>query len=183
MASNNVIKTFTVKINTETGKVAVEGLTKKFVQAETAFKKLNQQAQQVTKKGISPLADATGLAGAAVTELGRGITDFNYGFPAIANNISQLGSLFTILTARAGGFTNALKLMGQTLKGPLGILIAFQVVVTVIEAFAKKAKQADDTVKNLNNTFSKQSSELQSYLKILNDSNVPLSERQNWLRK
>jgi hypothetical protein len=183
MASNNVIKTFTVKINTETGELKINGITKSIKEAQVAFDNFAKSSQNVTKKGVNPLADATGLAGAAVTELGRGITDLNYGFPAIANNISQLGSLFTILTARAGGFTNALKLMWQTLKGPLGILLAFQAVVTVIEAFAKKAKQADDTVKNLNNTFSKQSSELQSYLKILNDSNVPLSERQELVEK
>lgn len=177
------IKIYTVKVNTETGKVAIEQLGNKFIKAESAVKNLNKALSNTTKNAVNPLSDATGLAGAAVTELGRGITDLNYGFPAIANNISQLGSLFTILIARAGGLKEALALIGQTLKGPLGILLAFQAVVTVIEAFAKKAKQADDSIKNLNNTFSKQSSELQSYLKILNDSNVPLSERQELVEK
>ena len=177
------IKIYTVKVNTETGKVAIEQLGNKFIKAESAVKNLNKALSNTTKNAVNPLSDATGLAGAAVTELGRGITDLNYGFPAIANNISQLGSLFTILIARAGGLKKALALIGQTLKGPLGILLAFQAVVTVIEAFAKKAKQADDSIKNLNNTFSKQSSELQSYLKILNDSNVPLSERQELVEK
>jgi len=177
------IKIYTVKVNTETGKVAIEQLGDKFIKAESAVKNLNKALSNTTKNAVNPLSDATGLAGAAVTELGRGITDLNYGFPAIANNISQLGSLFTILIARAGGLKEALALIGQTLKGPLGILLAFQAVVTVIEAFAKKAKQADDSIKNLNNTFSKQSSELQSYLKILNDSNVPLSERQELVEK
>lgn len=177
------IKIYTVKVNTETGKVAIEQLGNKFIKAESAVKNLNKALSNTTKNAVNPLSDATGLAGAAVTELGRGITDLNYGFPAIANNISQLGSLFTILIARAGSLQKALALIGQTLKGPLGILLAFQAVVTVIEAFAKKAKQADDSIKNLNNTFSKQSSELQSYLKILNDSNVPLSERQELVEK
>lgn len=176
MAENN-IKIFTVKVDTAQGKIAIDGLTKGFVQSQTALKSLNKELTNTAKKGVNPLADATGLAGAAVTELGRGITDLNYGFPAIANNISQLGSLFTILIARTGGFTKALKLMFQTLKGPLGVLIAFQAVVTVIEAFAKKAKQADDSVKNLNNTFSQQSSSLQAYVKILDDSNISLDEK------
>jgi hypothetical protein len=176
MAENN-IKIFTVKVDTAQGKIAIDGLTKGFVQSQTALKSLNKELTNTAKKGVNPLADATGLAGAAVTELGRGITDLNYGFPAIANNISQLGSLFTILIARTGGFTKALKLMFQTLKGPLGVLIAFQAVVTVIEAFAKKSKEADDSVKNLNNTFSKQSSSLQAYVKILDDSNISLDEK------
>jgi len=176
MATEN-IKVFTVKVNTETGKIAIDGLTKKFVQAETAFKKLNAEAANLTKKSLNPLSDATGLAGAAVTELGRGITDLNYGFPAIANNISQLGSLFTILIARAGSLEKALKLIGQTLKGPLGILLAFQAIVTVIESFAKKAKEANGAIKDLTNSFSKQATSLQSYLKILQESNIPLKER------
>jgi hypothetical protein len=176
MATEN-IKVFTVKVNTETGKIAIDGLTKKFVQAETAFKKLNAEAANLTKKSLNPLSDATGLAGAAVTELGRGITDLNYGFPAIANNISQLGSLFTILIARAGSLQKALQLIGKTLKGPLGILLAFQAIVTVIESFAKKAKEANGAIKDLTNSFSKQATSLQSYLKILQESNIPLKER------
>ena len=165
MAENN-IKIFTVKVDTAQGKIAIDGLTKGFVQSQTALKSLNKELANTTKKGVNPLSDATGLAGAAVTELGRGITDLNYGFPAIANNLSQLGSLFTILVARTGGATNAFKLMLQTLRGPLGVLLAFQAVVTIIEAFSKKAKEADVTTKNLTNTFSKQATSLQSYLKI-----------------
>jgi hypothetical protein len=176
MAENN-IKIFTVKVDTAQGKIAIDGLTKGFVQSQTALKSLNKELANTTKKGVNPLSDATGLAGAAVTELGRGITDLNYGFPAIANNLSQLGSLFTILVARVGGATNAFKLMLQTLRGPLGVLLAFQAVVTVIEAFSKKAREADVTTKNLTNTFSKQATSLQSYLKILQESNVPLEER------
>ena len=109
--ANNIIKTFTIQVDTKSGKIAVDGLTKNFVKAETAFKKLNAEVQNVTKTGLNPLTGATGLAGAAVTELGRTISDVNYGFPAVANNISQLGSLFTILTAKAGGAKEAFALM------------------------------------------------------------------------
>jgi len=176
--AENIIKTFTIEVNTKNGEFKINGITKSVKEAQKEFDKLNKLAGQAAGKGgVSKFADATGLAGAAVTELGRGITDLNYGFPAIANNISQLGSLFTILVARTGGATNAFKLMLQTLRGPLGVLLAFQAVVTIIEAFSKKAKEADVTTKNLTNTFSKQATSLQSYLKILQESNVPLEER------
>jgi hypothetical protein len=176
--ADNITKVFTIEVDTKNGQFKINGVTKSVKEAQKEFDKLNKIASQAAGKGgVNQFADATGLAGAAVTELGRGITDLNYGFPAIANNISQLGSLFTILIARTGGFTKALKLMFQTLKGPLGVLIAFQAVVTVIEAFAKKSKEADDSVKNLNNTFSKQSSSLQAYVKILDDSNISLDEK------
>jgi hypothetical protein len=182
MAENN-IKIFTVKVDTAQGKIAIDGLTKGFVQSQTALKSLNKELANTTKKGVNPLSDATGLAGAAVTELGRGITDLNYGFPAIANNLSQLGSLFTILVARTGGATNAFKLMLQTLRGPLGVLLAFQAIVTVIEAFSKKAQQADKSIKNLNNSFSEQSSKLQTYVKILDDSNISLDEKKELIEE
>ena len=136
---------------TKSGKIAVDGLTKSFVKAESAFKKLNAEVKNVTKTGINPLSDATGLAGAAVTELGRTISDVNYGFPAVANNISQLGSLFTILIARTGGLTKALKLMWQTVKGPLGVLLAFQTFITVLEAFSKNSAKAEKGIESLSN--------------------------------
>ncbi len=135
--ANNTIKTFTIQVDTKSGKIAVDGLTKNFVKAEVAFKKLNAEVQNVTTTGLNPLTGATGLAGAAVTELGRTISDVNYGFPAVANNISQLGSLFTILTVKAGGASEAFDLMKKQLRGPLGILLAFQVGVTLLEAISK----------------------------------------------
>ena len=118
-------------------RLLINGITKNFVKAETAFKKLNAEVQNVTTTGLNPLTGATGLAGAAVTELGRTISDVNYGFPAVANNISQLGSLFTILTVKAGGASEAFDLMKKQLRGPLGILLAFQVGVTLLEAISK----------------------------------------------
>lgn len=175
--ANNIIKTFEIRIDTKSGKIAVEGLTKSFVKADTAFKKLNAEVKNVTKTGINPLSDATGLAGAAVTELGRTISDVNYGFPAVANNISQLGSLFTILIARTGGFTKALKLMWQTIKGPLGILLAFQAVVTVLEAFSKNSAKAEEGVESLSNSFSEQLAKLNSYVTILESSNLSLEKK------
>ena len=43
--ANNIIKTFTIQVDTKPGKIAVDGLTKNFVKAETAFKKLNAEVQ------------------------------------------------------------------------------------------------------------------------------------------
>ena len=183
--ANNTIKTFTIQVDTKSGELKINGITKSVKEAQIEFDKLNKIAAKTAgaKGGVNKFADATGLAGAAVTELGRGITDLNYGFPAVANNITQLGSLFTILIGRTGNLTNALKLMWQTLKGPLGILIAFQAVVTVIEAFAKKAKQADKTIKNLTNSFSAQLIKLKSFVKILDSSNVSLEKKKKIVKE
>jgi hypothetical protein len=180
--ANNIIKTFTIQVDTKSGKIAVDGLTKNFVKAETAFKKLNAEVQNVTTTGLNPLTGATGLAGAAVTELGRTISDVNYGFPAVANNISQLGSLFTILTAKAGGASKAFELMKKEMRGPLGILLAFQVFITLIEAISKgffdtgkEAKKTTEELRKLKNELSSKIVIANQYLKILEDTNT--SER------
>ena len=181
--ANNTIKTITIQIDTKSGKIAVDGLTKSFVKAESAFKKLNAEVKNVTKTGINPLSDATGLAGAAVTELGRTISDVNYGFPAVANNISQLGSLFTILIARTGGLTKALKLMWQTVKGPLGVLLAFQVFITVLEAFSKSSAKAKKATESLTNSFSDQVVKLKTYVKIIESSWMSLEKKEKIVKE
>ena len=176
MAENN-IKIYTIKVDTKTGKIAVDNLTRGFVKSETALKNLNTTLQTTTKKGVSPLADSTGLAGAAVNELGRTVSDAGYGIQGMANNISQLGSLFAILIARTGGFTKALKVMGKQFVGPLGILFVFQAAVAAIEYFSRETKKAEDAVNDLDNAFGKQASQLKTYISILQESNVPLDER------
>ena len=179
------IKIYTVKVNTETGKIAIDGLTKKFVEADTAFKKLNSEAENLTKKGLNPLTGATGLAGAAVTELGRTVSDLNYGFPAVANNISQLGSLFTILTTKAGGARGAFALMVKELRGPLGFLFAFQVGITLIESISKGFIKLGKDSSTLNKAFkeagkevSKTSGKFESYINILQNSNETQEEQE-----
>jgi uncharacterized cupredoxin-like copper-binding protein len=176
MAENN-IKIYTIKVDTKTGKIAVDNLTRGFVKSETALKNLNTTLQTTTKKGVSPLADSTGLAGAAVNELGRTVSDAGYGIQGMANNISQLGSLFAILIARTGGFTKALKVMGKQFVGPLGILFVFQAAVAALEYFSRETKTAEDAVSDLDNAFGKQASQLKTYVSILQESNVPLDER------
>ena len=88
MADN--IVTYKVQVDVQSGKIAIDGLTKGFVKAETAVKRLNKEMQETTTKGLNPMIDKTGLAGATVVELGRTISDSNYGIRGMANNLSQL---------------------------------------------------------------------------------------------
>lgn len=180
--ADNTIKIFTIKVDTKSGELKINGITKSFKEAEIALKGLNQQSVKTTKTGLNPLTGATGLAGAAVTELGRTISDVNYGFPAVANNISQLGSLFTILTTKAGGAKGAFQLMLKQLRGPLGILLAFQVGITLLEAISKgffdtgkEARKAAEELKKLKGELAGNIVVANQYVKILEDTNT--SER------
>ncbi len=180
--ADNTIKIFTIKVDTQSGELKINGVTKSFKEAEIALKGLNQQSIKTTKSGLNPLTGATGLAGAAVTELGRTVSDLNYGFPAVANNISQLGSLFTILTTKAGGAKGAFQLILKEMKGPLGILFAFQIGITLLEAISKgffdtgkEAKKASEELKKLKGELAGNIVVANQYVKILEDTNT--SER------
>lgn len=188
--ADNTIKIFTIKVDTQSGELKINGITKSFKDAEIALKDLNQQSVKTTKTGLNPLTGATGLAGAAVTELGRTISDVNYGFPAVANNISQLGSLFTILTTKAGGAKGAFELMMKQLRGPLGILLAFQVAITLIEAiskgFIKLGKDTDTLTKAFKDAgkgVADISGNFETYINTLQDSNKSQEEQEEAVKR
>ena len=188
--TDNTIKIFTIKVDTQSGELKINGVTKSFKEAEIALKDLNQQSIKTTKSGLNPLTGATGLAGAAVTELGRTISDVNYGFPAVANNISQLGSLFTILTTKAGGAKGAFELMIKQLRGPLGILLAFQVAITLIEAiskgFIKLGKDTDTLTKAFKDAgkgVADVSGNFETYINTLQDSNKSQEEQEEAVKR
>ncbi len=108
-------------------------------------------------------SSATGLHAASAMELGRVFSDAPYGIRGVANNISQLGSLMAqaatstdAATGKAIGFMGALKGLGKSLVGPLGILLAFQAVVAAIEYFASATSKAKEDVDSLNDSLENQ---------------------------
>ena len=175
MATEN-IKVFTIRVDTKTGKMAVDDLTNGFVKQETAVKSLNSAIEKNTK-GLNNMVDKSGLAGAAVVEIGRTISDANYGFTAMANNISQLGTLFTTLIATTGGFREAIQALTKAFRGPLGIIVGFQILVAVLEFFAKKQKEAAEATKYLDTQIQAQTSAIESLIQRLEDANLLEQER------
>lgn len=178
MADNTQIL-YTVRVNTTNGKIQIDGLTKGFVNANTALNKLNTNIDSNTNK-LNKNINKTGLAGAAVTELGRTISDSNYGFTAMANNISQLGTLFATLVSTTKGVGNGLKAMGQALMGPLGVIVAFQVAIAVIEKFAMSNKKAKKESEDLNKELAKAKGlifQLEHYKSILDDTTSSIEKQ------
>ena len=87
---------------------------------------------------------ATGGASSAVMEVGRVFSDLPYGIRGVSNNLSQLSSqMFFMagqvdtLTGKAKGFNGVMKDMRKAMMGPLGIMVAIQVVLTAIEMLAE----------------------------------------------
>jgi hypothetical protein len=184
MADNTKKLTYVIEIN-DKGKVKIDNLTKSFVNADNAVNKLtadiNKQKTAMagaTKDGLNPMIDKTGLAGATIVELGRTISDSNYGIRGMANNLSQLSTLMITLITTTGGFKNGMEALWKTMKGPLGLIVAFQIVIALIERFdmeSRKSKDSSDDLtsafKNMGSTVSGMSGNFEIYIRTLQDSN------------
>lgn len=112
------------------------------------------------KGGLNGVSAASGSAAAATLELGRVISDAPYGIRGMANNLSQLASnLLYASTAIDGttkksvGFVGAMKAMWTSIKGPLGVLLAIQAVISVIDYFAGSTSKAKDDVDELSSSL------------------------------
>lgn len=152
---------YKVVVNTSTGLVSVDGLTKGFVNADIAAKKLNTTISS-TNASLAQTANKSGLAGAAVVEIGRTISDANYGMIAMANNLSQLSTLMITLISTSGGLRNGLSLLLGALKGPLGLIVLFQIAVSIIERFSLAQRKAKEETTGLNQAITAQTGILQT---------------------
>ena len=75
-----------------------------------------------------------GLNNAILLESGRLASDASYGFTAMANNLSQLVSLFGSFAKTSGGMTESLKDLGKSLIGTGGVLLAVQLLIGALQS-------------------------------------------------
>jgi len=143
-------------------------------------------------------------------ELGRVVSDAPYGIRGMANNVSQLASqLFymagqqktattavttdsaakvvnttttTTATVATVGFTGALKLMWSALMGPLGVLLAIQVVIASLDHFFGGMKKSEEASKSLAKTMSKDIGQFMRLNDILQDNRNSLAQKTEALR-
>lgn len=123
---------------------------------------------------LGSTSSAAGLAGASVMETGRLISDLPYGIQGVANNLSQLGSMFGMLVAQASqlnnGFSttkNVIGLLKAQFMGPLGVIVLFQAAVAAIEAFTARQKAAKKESEELTNEIEQQNETLKEQQQLL----------------
>lgn len=177
MANETNIKVLKLEVNTGTGAIKVNGITKSIQEASAATKEFVNSSKQLGK-ALDQNRDKTGLAGAAVVEIGRTISDSNYGFTAMANNISQLATLMTTLVATSGGVRQGFRELGKAMAGPLGIIVAFQVVIAVLERFAKNSKNTESSLNNIEKAAGGAGAKLTILKKSIEDNNISLEEKE-----
>ena len=187
------------KISTDLYEKSINDLTEAELRQVIAEQKVVVQ-RKITTKSVQQLAAAelaaaeaakgsraqSGLSNAILLETGRLASDASFGFTAIANNLSQLITLFQSFARTSGGFVNSIKRLGESLMGSAGILIGVQLLISfapkLYEFFrgaageAEKFKKAlDEATKSIN----LQKVELMGYLEVLKDTSVSEAVRLN----
>lgn len=127
------------------------------------------KALDTLNKNLGSTASGAGLAGAATQELGRLISDAPYGIQGMANNLSQLGSMFGQLVGKTKSFSGAISLMTKTLNSPIGLLVAFQAVVAAIEFFSTMQQKAKRETESLTKEIEDQTKALREQQEIFNE--------------
>ena len=132
---------FNIQVRTEDGAVKIDGLTKGFVKAETAFKKM-QTTLNSTNEAMKGAGISTGLANTAILEFGRTVSDAPYGIQGMGNNITQLVTILGQMSQAAKEGGSVLGSLRQAFVGPLGVVIAIQLAVAAFEFYRKSQQGA-----------------------------------------
>lgn len=129
--------------------------TKAIEKVQVKYRQLSSEVSQFTKVNQDQISNA-GLAAATLTELGRTISDLPYGIRGVANNLSQLATLFFTLSGKVGGFGTSIRQLITQLNGPLGAILAFQALISLLDYFAGKQKEAKDSTEDLSESIKEQ---------------------------
>ena len=164
-------------------KINSKGVVTNINEINTKLKQL-QSTAQIAQKGFATMNSAAGIAGATVTEFGRLVSDLPYGIQGVANNLSQLSSMFAILTVEAGRMNNGLSktknvinLLKDQMLGPVGVVVAFQAVIASIEYFSRSNDKAQKAVENFNESIFLQTQALDMLQKQLDQTGDNEEER------
>lgn len=152
-----------------------------------SFSKLNNKQKQFRTQA--------GLNNAILLETGRLASDASFGFTAIANNLSQLTSLFGSFVATTGSVGTSLKELGRSILGTGGILLGVQLLIGALqskefisfleslggitEAMKALRKATDDAT----DVFGKQIGKLTTLTKLLEDNRITESQRSMVLKE
>ncbi len=142
--------------------------TKAIEQLQIKQRALTEEVKDSNKVNEDQISNA-GLAGATLNEFGRTISDLPFGITAITNNLSQLATLFVTLMAKTGGTTKAFRLLGKQMKGPLGLIILFQIFIAAIQKVFGGMSKAEQAASTFNDTLKEQAKVLSLASRALNN--------------
>ena len=161
---SSTVKTIVIKVEGGQAIASMDDVTLSTKQLNSELSKLSVVGGKGKGKASS---GATGGATATVMELGRTVSDSNYGIRGMANNVSQLASNFMFMTRKvdettkkAIGFGGALKQVGATMLGPLGILLAFQAAIALLERWSMQTKETNVQLEVMGNSVTEDAAKI-----------------------
>lgn len=148
-------------------------------------------------QSLATLRQSSAQAGTAVGNMSRVVQDAPFGFIAISNNLQPLFDDFTRLRGETGSVGGALKALGGSLIGPAGIGFAFAAVTSLITIFTmnmgkaknemseaeKEAKKFQDGLDGAKASATATGIQLQAYVDIARNGQLPLEQRNEALKK
>jgi len=171
------------RANTAQTTIEYDRQTQGIKRLEEELGRLRGETGKVTKS-MGGMVDKTGLAGAAVVEIGRTISDSNYGFTGMANNLSQLATLMTTLIATTGGVKQGFQALLAAFRGPLGVIVVFQIAIALFERMALASRANKEALDDFTKSIEDQKKDLKSltmevnaYLRKINDQNIAEDKR------
>lgn len=180
MAENVEIRDviFNLQVRTEDGKIKIEGLTRGFVKAETAMKKMKNAVIE-SNDAIKKTGTISGLASTAVLEFGRTLSDAPYGIQGMANNVTQLVTIVGQLSEKAKETGESMTTaFGKALKGPLGIVVLVQGAILALELYSKRQDDVVSGSSKLAQAVATSAVELKLAKSALEDENVSLEQKE-----
>ena len=193
-----------IKINDDGSTATLKNMKNEVIASGIAIKEVNAQFThlgesaagasikvQATSAQIERLkfssagaSAATGSASSAIMELGRVASDAPYGIRGVANNVSQLTSTMFFMSSQVDattgkmiGFSGMIKQLRTAFMGPLGIMVAIQIVIAAIDYFAGSTKKAEEATKDLNKELKSQIDIFGMLTTQMQNNNLPLEER------
>jgi len=98
---------------------------------------------------LSKFGAASGNAGSAVLDMNRIVSDAPWGFTAISNNIEPAIQSMMRLSATSGGLKGALKTLGSSMMGPLGLMTAVSLATAAMTYFSLRSRGAKEKTSSL----------------------------------
>lgn len=140
-------------------------------------------------KGMKQGRAQSGLNNAILLETGRLASDASYGFTAIANNLSQVTSLFGSFVKTQGGVIASFKALGKSLLGSGGFLIAIQLIISFgpqIFAFFERllgfTRELQDAFKGASGTVKDSAGSFETYTRTLQDATKSQAEQKDAIK-
>jgi len=142
-----------------------------------------------TAKQMKASRAQSGLNNAILLESGRLASDASYGFTAIANNLSQVVTLFASFAKTNGGVIASFKELSKSLIGTGGFLIAIQLIISFgpkIFAFFERllgfTTELQDAFKGASKTVTDSAGSFETYTKTLQDSTKSQEEQKDAIK-